>query len=220
MVSGSDIKHFFNCPMERSLMQNPSEFKGARWGIVCEKLYKNILDDPAEKIYPLVQATINQHFPDVSLSSSSIIIDGLSKVLEEFARRKHETLYDANLTLEWEDTIAQIDFIIKGENNAGFIREFKSYASPGYYAWNSDIMQLTVENFVFSKIFKIDSYYGEIAYLGDGKIVGINVQPYFIAFNFAKARLQQKERSIKCTNCKAFHIPCYNHVRQKYRPDL
>ncbi len=210
--TATEIKHFFECNAEQSKRINKLKLKGFKWGVVAEDLYKRCLTDSGDLFY-LVQSKIKEILPDFLPSQSVVLINNLINLIEEMKANAGNTLEKANVKVENAQFIAQIDFLMRTRDGFYFPREFKSYPSPGLYPYNSDIMQLTVQNLLLSEKYKGRYYYGEIAYLGSGKILGVNTLPYVRAISYASQLLQQGIKRINCDTCNFLYIPCYNQVR-------
>jgi len=209
--TGTQIKNFYECSTELGLRRNDKKFKGAKWGKLCEQVYLKTKDCSEKGTYHIVQDFINKAFPELPITDSILVIKNLSIIIVRMHSNNEEIIY-TNHPISSEEFSVEIDTIIS-KNNSEFIREIKSYASPNEYAWNSDIMQLTIQNMVLASHYDIDFYYGEIVYLGNGKIVNINTRPYVPAIYRAIRSLERGTKKVDCEVCNFYNIPCYTQVR-------
>lgn len=212
-ITGMQIKRFFECTTERIMRKSNSMFKGTRWGKFCENLYLNTIKNQKEDIFKITQFNINKAFPSLDISTSSNLIKNLTNIIKKMRSDKKQEILKTNMKLQNNQYSIELDMIIRDSSGAGFIREFKSYPSPGYYVWNSDLMQLAVQNMVLSSYYNIHFYYGEIAYLGDGKIIEINTSSYEKLVYFARRQILNDHKKISCEKCKFYDLPCYTQVR-------
>jgi len=213
-IRGTQIKKFFECYKEREYRKNNRELKGIKWGKICEAIYIEIPITPNEgSIYKIVQKHINKNFPTLSIPLAAQIISGLTKILYKIKLSKEQKFFKTHYYVKNEKFSVEIDTLIREESEQGFIREIKSYPGPNKFAWNSDIMQLTTQNIVLSSEYEIDFYYGEIAYIGNGKIININTKPYEKAVFFAYNKILNGHKMITCSHCSLLDIPCYCQVR-------
>lgn len=211
-VSASKIKKFYECTAERECRIHQSIFKGVKWGTVCEKLIGIVIENPGRDLFQAVQQVINDNYPQLSTKASVIAIKNLittiRKVTEDFSARFSR----ANVRVNANGFSAQIDFLLTTSAGEEFPLEVKSYPSPGFYAFNSDIIQLTVQNLALSNQ-KTEFYYGQIAYLGDGRLVEVYTRPFNQAVTEARLKILTGENTVSCPDCIAFNVPCYKHIR-------
>ena len=215
LITGTQIKRFYECSKERELRKHNSSLKGAKWGKICEKLYLDILDKGNSHIFEIVQSHINSNFQDLTIVESTKIIGNLAFLLKSMKNTNSQEIYKSNQIISDDKFAVEIDLIIRDKSGTGFIREFKSYSGPSYYAWNSDIAQLATQNIVLSHKLNTVIYYGEIVYLGNKKIIPINTKPYIKSINFARRKMIEGTNKIDCEHCSFLDFPCYNHVRYK-----
>jgi len=212
-LTGAQIKKFFECSIEKNMRKNNFLNKGLKWGKLCEKIYIKMLKNLKQSAFEIVQEQINSNFNNLDIRASINIIKNLSSILLKMKDLGTLEFYKSNIKMENKKFSVEIDSILRDNSGYGFIREIKSYSGPKYYAWNSDIAQLTIQNIVFGSNYEIDAYYGEIVYLGNGKIIPINTRPYEKIVYFARKKILEHEKKISCQNCHLLEIPCYNHVR-------
>ncbi len=218
-VTGTDIHNFFLCSLEKSRREAqetiwvPPSIPPLVWGTLCEDILRGLLRvNAACKLqdFTIVQDLVNSRLPSLNISQTAQVISNLERIFNIIVSMHQSTLSETNIHLKTEDYSVQIDFIMKTKFGERFPVELKSTSSPGYFAYNSDIAQLTVQNIVLESVYNQAFDYGQIIYIGDGRVVEMITRPFNQCINGAKLAILKHKSLVDCNTCE---MPCYQHVR-------